>query len=698
MNPELKIKDEKQSTWEKVCLFIITKGVYLILFTPLVLSGNFFFPFVGPKSLYFMGFVEVIFLAYLFLVFSCSKYRPKFNLLSVSLTLFSFVLILSTLFGADPSYSFWSKYERMTGLLMWFHLLAFFIVTSSVLKKKDWHKVFAVSLFVAVLIGLISLLAKAGASSFVEMSRQGSTLGNSSFMATYLLFNAFFAIYLFSQNKFKIYSLSCFSLILLALFFSGGRASTLSFLGGIFLLSLLWLAFTRQGKQKLVGVILLAVFSLGALGAMFSVLQPDSFVRQKFMENAGKDRLMVWGMAWQGLMERPLLGWGPENFDLVFSKHFEPCIFLPEYGRDIWFDRTHNIVFDTLAASGIIGLLSYLGIFISVFYALWRKYFKDKLDFWTVGIFSTLLVAYFIQNLTVFDMVSSYMMLFLVLGFLSYMLAPSRTTDTVFKSPRPLLIAGLSALFLLSFIKFVVQPIIADSYIIYALGAPTSTERIDLAKKALNASPLGRYQLREIFADNTTKYINSGEQGKMSEEDIKKELAFVAGELKKSTEEAPLNYRNYLKLGEFYNFYSRFDSTKLVEAEKILDKTIELSPTNQQGYWTLAQTKAYQKDFVAAFALAEQALQLNEKVIHSHKVIIQISQMMGNYDMAKEKAIAAIPFAEEMTRTAPSVSVYLDLIQIAQAAEDYNLAKEKAEEAISFNPDWEPHFKEFIEE
>ena len=673
----------KEALLNKALEFLITGGVYLALFTPLILSGKFFFPFVGPKSLYFLGLAEIIFLAYLFLAISSARYRPKFNFVTGALALFTLILIISSLLGADPSYSFWSKYERVTGLLMWLHLLAFFIVTSSVFKKRDWHRVFAVSILVAVLVGLAGLAARAGWDIFSSLSRAGSTLGNSSFLATYLLFNAFLAFYLFSQKKFKIYSVIAFSIISLALFLSTGRAALVSFFGGAFLLSLLWLAFTRQGKQKLVGVILLTVFVLGSLGILFLFTQSGSFVQQEFIERAGRDRLIVWGMAWQGLMERPLLGWGPENFDLVFNKHFEPCLFLPECGGEIWFDRAHNTVFDTLVASGIIGLLSYLSIFLAVFYALWRKYFKNKLDFWSAGVFSVLLIAYFIQNFTVFDMVSSYMMLFLVLGFISYLVTSSRQEETVFKFPRPLLSIGLLILFLFSFNRFVIQPALVDNYIIQVFGSSSSSQRVALSEKLFDLSPLGRYQSRELLSNNTVKNINNRANNGMSDEDIRKELVFMAGELEKSTQESPLNYRCWLKLGEFYNFYSKFDASKTIEAERALDQAIKLSPNNQQGYWALAQTRSYQGDLQASYALAEKALELNGKVVHGHKVIIQIAQMMGDDDLVKERAQIAIPFAEEMIEARPLVPSYFDFIQIAQTAGELDLAREKAKEGIS---------------
>lgn len=121
---------------EKICLTIIRWGTFLVLFTPFIVSGRFFFPFIAPKTLYFTALVEIIFAAYLLLAICFPKYRPKLNILLISLVLFIIFSILAAVNGVCLSESFWSKYERMGGLLTWFHLLAFFLVTSSVFAKK----------------------------------------------------------------------------------------------------------------------------------------------------------------------------------------------------------------------------------------------------------------------------------------------------------------------------------------------------------------------------------------------------------------------------------------------------------------------------------------------------------------------------------------------------------------------------------
>ncbi|MCK4781695.1 O-antigen ligase family protein [Candidatus Parcubacteria bacterium] len=642
-----KEKNYKESKTDPFYLRIICWAVYLILFTPLIISGKFFFPYVGLKSLYFMALAEIMFVAYLFLAFSCSKYRPKPNILLFALILFVCFSILSSVFGADFSNSFWSKYERMTGLLMWFHLLAFFVVISSVFRKKqDWYKIFGVSIFVAILIGIMSLLAKIGPPDASISMRGGATIGNSSFLATYLLFNVFLAFYLSlkTKNNFRIYSGGALAFLVLALLLSTGRAAILSFLGGIALLFLLYLAFVPLKRfLNILGKALLSISLIIFLFSVFLLFQQESFVQQKFTERAGVDRIIVWDMAWKAWQEKPLFGWGPENFNLVFTKHFDPCLPSPKCGGEMWFDRAHNIIFDTLVTAGIIGFLSYLSIFVSAFYLLWKRYFKEKLDFWTAGIFSVLFISYFVQNLTVFDMVNSYIMLFLVLGFIGFITRNQENNynENNFSNKKWLGIIILIC-FIFSFSKFIIQPLKTDYYVIKVFHARTFDEKMNFYKKTLESSPMGKYQIREFFADQLIRFTQSEAAKQIPKEKFKQEFDFVSQELEKSIVESPLNFRSHLKLGQIYNTYALIDSSKLFRAQQVLEKAMELSPTNQQGYWALAQTKLHQGDYETALSLAQQALDLEPRVVKSHLVLIDIAQKTGDKDLARKHAQEAI--------------------------------------------------------
>jgi tetratricopeptide (TPR) repeat protein len=123
---------------------------------------------------------------------------------------------------------------------------------------------------------------------------------------------------------------------------------------------------------------------------------------------------------------------------------------------------------------------------------------------------------------------------------------------------------------------------------------------------------------------------------------VKKEIEFLIEELKKSTKESPLDFRSFLRLGELYNTYALFDSSKVKEGEEILRKAIEISPKNQQGYWSLAQNLIYQGRIDEAIFLTQKAVDLEPKYKNSHLILIKVLKIAGKRDLTKQKFEEAI--------------------------------------------------------
>src|SRR3989344_2405547 len=114
------------------------------------------------------------------------------------------------------------------------------------------------------------------------------------------------------------------------------------------------------------------------MGGLF-LLKDQTWVREapgvgrlvtiSLQDSTTKARIMNWGTAWQGVKERPVLGWGQDNFAVVFNKYYNPQM----YGQEQWFDRVHNVVFDWLVAGGVLGLLAYLSLFVFALWYIWRR-------------------------------------------------------------------------------------------------------------------------------------------------------------------------------------------------------------------------------------------------------------------------------------------------------------------------------------
>ena len=104
-------------------------------------------------------------------------------------------------------------------------------------------------------------------------------------------------------------------------------------------------------------------------------------------------------MAIKGVYEKPLLGWGPENFSRVFDKYSTPSYY--EYGF-IVSDNAHNKPINELAERGILGFCAYIFLWFSL---LWRLIvnIKPRESNILASMVLSALIGYMIQSIFLFD-------------------------------------------------------------------------------------------------------------------------------------------------------------------------------------------------------------------------------------------------------------------------------------------------------
>lgn len=635
---------------ERVLKSIVFWGASAALFAPLVYSSKYYFPFVGPKSLFFMFFCQVIFFSWLILAVYNKKYRPGKNIVLGAFGLFVIFMIISGIFGADPSRSFWSKYERMSGILMWLNMLGFIVGVSSTFKTiAEWKRIFFISLGVASVTASMAIMERFGVKAVTFSDRMGVTLGNTSFLGSYLLFNFFLAGYLFFQERknliLRIVLAVLGVLILTAVYLQGARAALGACVGGVLLIALLYIAFEFKNKKAcLAGKIILAIGSFAVAVSVVLLYLPNNPVHNLFGKMATEGRFANWAIAQKGFLQRPFFGWGPENYDILFPKFFNPCLFTAKCGGEFWFDRTHNIILDTLVGTGAFGFLAYLGIFFAVFLILRKKYFKEKaIDFWTFAFFTVIPVAYFIQNLTVFDMVGSLMMFSLILGFAAFLAFGQNYEKKEGRfTPKTNWPMGIILFFgFLSLYYFFYRPWQLDKKIILAVQNQYQEERLKSYQDCLNTSSLGKYQIADFFSDFSQNLVQQNIE-KAKKEDLIREIDAVANLMEDRKKDSPLDYRISLKLAQIYNTYSLLDSSKIAEAQFYGEQAMAQSPKNQQSYWVLAQTSLFSQDFEKAGELAQEAIDLDNNVLRSYQVASQVAMVSGENEKAVEIAQRAV--------------------------------------------------------
>jgi len=426
----------RQIKIEKILLFGIKIGIFLILLTPLLFSPTSIYPTVFPKTIYFRILVEIIFFLYISLLLTAQdwrkKYLPEISSIFISLLIFIVILALSTLKSINPWRSFWGTMERMEGFITIFHFFIFFLILVSIFKsKRDWLSLLRATLLLSILVGVAGIIQKMRIFHFYGLPgepRISATFGNPVFYGGYLVLIIFLAIFLaiFEEKKqFKIlfWLIVVFNSILLSL--TGTRGAWAGMISGFFLFLIYFLFFSKFPEEKR-KVFLFSIFIFFLFFLLFLLFSKLNYLPQTtFLERYESlfsnliefksSRFYVWKLGINVWKKNPIFGFGLESFSYLYDRNAQAS-FIKEIPEDEFYDRAHNKIIDILVSDGILGLLSYLAIFISAFFLIfkYREKFSSPLSF----ILVSLLLSYFVQNLFAFDTISSYLIFFLVLGFI----------------------------------------------------------------------------------------------------------------------------------------------------------------------------------------------------------------------------------------------------------------------------------------
>jgi O-antigen ligase len=437
---------------------------YVAVFAAVIVMDSIFFPFIGGKDWFFRFAIELA-LIFTFLWWAFEAKNGEVEVLVrglfkkplvLAVSAFSAAYLLACLFAYDMHAAFWSNYERGEGGFQALHYYVFFLLLILLLREaKDWKRIFNFSLVAAGLMILYGIFGNLGVSGFIGAYASGGapagwwqkmvsgrfqgSLGNPAYVDPYLIFAIFYAAYLWAQKKITgtatAFTAWGYGIIIaiFALFFVLGqtRGAFLGLGAGIFVF-LIYLLFSKDALLKKWSAIILGVFVV-LCGIGFAVrnipavenLPGGRLLQISVSDSTAQTRFWVWGEAWQGFLERPIFGWGPENFTAVYDKFFNPKFYVPGQNTETWFDRAHSVFFDYLSETGIVGLLAYLGIFVVFFVEFFRRQ-KHKIAeagkrsaaaIVENGLVLVLPVAYLIQGVAIFDVLPMYINLFMFLAF-----------------------------------------------------------------------------------------------------------------------------------------------------------------------------------------------------------------------------------------------------------------------------------------
>jgi O-antigen ligase/tetratricopeptide (TPR) repeat protein len=377
---------------------------------PVVVWNGVVYPYLVPKTLLFYTLSLVSLAAFLVLV---AYGRPFFwGRLTRKDAWIPFALLVSaylaSFVGTDFYRSFWSLFIRGDGLLMLTGVVLSFYLILLHADRTFFERFLRWVAYVATFVALYGI----GEWVFKEGDRIGGLLGNAAFFAGYLGMTIFFTLAAARSAPLATRQILLWGagVQIIAIILSGTRGSMLALIvAGM--IALVYRVFINGGDHSRA----LAVSALGVLvilgGAFFSFraqlahisFDPIARIASISLEDRTvANRLFVWENMIEVALERPWTGVGAEHIDILFNKIYDPTKVSEQ-----WFDRSHNTFIDYFAQYGIVGLALYLSLLLSILINARRL---SKLG-GAGALFALLVVVYVLQNIFVFDTISSFWLL-----------------------------------------------------------------------------------------------------------------------------------------------------------------------------------------------------------------------------------------------------------------------------------------------
>ncbi|MFH1657174.1 MAG: O-antigen ligase family protein [bacterium] len=756
-------------------------GFCLILSLPLLNLPPWFSPPNWGKVIVFRILFSVLIFVFLWSVFSRNSAKQIFwqktNALKKSL---SFKLLLSllgiyflaTLFSQDIYFSFWGSPYRGGGFLNFALYIFLAIFAYLVLRKNDWPKLWNFTFFIGVLISTIAILQQHGLFNEIiikQITQPMSTLGNSTFLAAYLLLLCFLILAFGIKNKnyyAKFFYFSCLGLFIFTIAITVSRAAYIGLLIGSLYFVFFYPTLPNLKKKVFLMKFVAGIFLvLSLLGIYWFNSQPEfpKFIKENYVLNNAvgrffpiekalpysfQERLSGWKVAMEALKDKPIIGYGPENFSIGFDKYYDssaPYItkFKPYLTSGTgWWDRAHNFVFDIGVTAGIPALIIYLSLFTVLFYQLQKVKRKcpDKAII-CHGIQATFL-AYLAANFFSFDSFSSYIILFLLIGYCLHLISSANpeTQAEIQEVGPPALIAivgqnkyGIPLLVLL-FIAIAwfiwvynLKPLQINKDInmaVYWQSQGDCEKALSLMDKVLSTSSYVDSYARLKYADIVNYCLQK-------EEDPKQKIELVEKAIKAMEENAtirPTYTRNWWFLGGYGNYLidiaNRADLKE--KTNYYFRQANALSPKRQEILRDWIKTDLLTEEYLLAKEKAQQCLeidpsfaecwwlkglaQINLKETAEAKEDIDKARQTG-YGTETAAALSQIITAYAKIEDYPNlIEVYQKIILLEPAnfqhyaslaycykmTENYEEARKAAQRVIELSPESKDSVEEFL--
>lgn len=615
-------------------------AVYAGLATPLVVMLPVLFPYTYGKGVYFSVVAALAWFAVIAGGVSDALRLSRHWLVFAVPAVFAVFIALS-FGGVDIGRSFWGTIERAEGMAYYAGLAGYFLAAAAYLRTEAaWYRFSVILIGVNMAVAFFALAQAAGVDLAINESsgRVGGTLGNAAFLASYLVLSLSFlgfAACRFPDLQRYAWGAVAFDIATIVLSATRGAILALAVAGVTCALGIILQKHqaSRMARRTAFAVLLaMAVIVTGLWVARDTAAVRDIEALRRLTgigweDTTVKNRVLMWGYSWRAFQERPLSGWGLENFNRGFNYVYDSRI------SEEWFDRAHNAYLDVLVTTGIFGFVAYVALLAGMAGAIWLLWRRGQIDMPTAYLLGGGFGAYLLQNAFIFDTVST-MHLFVIFAVLLIYLTPQPAIKggCVVRPAAARAVMTLAAVVAVGWLGWgVVRPATAMTYGSTALAAMSYGDESAMAAldRALESDTHGTAELLHQAA------MTAVDQAHVDE------LRFLDEMIVRLEPHALSDIRLALQLAQLYNFKATADpayaekTIALMEAQlpenagrqevwyhrgrayalqgeqeralEAFEKALALNP-DRDAYWNLVSTLAYFRDFEASEARLREAL------------------------------------------------------------------------------------------
>ncbi len=624
----------------------------LIFVTPLIFTQSNSELFELPK-MYFVYFLTVLItIFHLINVFKnkAPLYRKSF--LNIPLLLFLISQIISTYYSIDPHTSFFGYYSRLNGgLLSLICYCLLYLILVVYLDSDFKDKIINFSLLSAFIVSIYAIAQHFGIDKNMWVqdvqSRVFSTLGQPNWLAAYLCIIIPFSIYQFLNSSsfiHKSYFLLLTSSFYLSLLFTKSKSGLAAVAISVTLYIALYLIqnIKKSAKAAIIAssfiifiFLILSIIINNPIKDLIFIPKTNITVsatetNKLNITSSGDIRKIVWKGALDLWKNYPIFGTGVETF--AYSYYWtRPVEHNLTSEWDYLYNKAHNEYINYLATTGLVGLLTYLSIIITVLIVLFINH-KSKFFIPLISSYITILIT----NSAGFSVVITSLFFFLLPALLN----PQQEIPTVKLNKNKLRFLIIPVIiFLLICLKNIIFFYFADI-------AYSQSEEYDSKNN---------YQMALSFAQSSHS-LN------LQEPLYTNKLATIYSKLALSTEK-----QEYIDESIIYS-----------------DQTIKTSPANINFWKQRAQDYLYLSGVdTKYFSTAIAALTTAAKLAPTDP---KISYSIGQFYETASLPEQAIPYYRQAIELKPNYDyAYFALGKIYLTKKENNLAKENLQKTVDYS-------------